>query len=135
LVPWWKTAALGIAFPQLAADWKNGVLFVGSKGNLLSDYSRHLLLPEENFKGFVPPAKTIPESIGHHAEWIRACKTGEPTTCNFDYSGALTEAVLLGNVAYRSRARIEWDSKNLKAKNCPQAEEFIQHKYRSEWKL
>ena len=41
-------------------------------------------------------------SIGHHAEWIAACKTGSPTTCNFDYSGALTEAVLLGNVSYRS---------------------------------
>jgi predicted dehydrogenase len=61
--------------PELAKNWKNGVLFVGSKGQLLSDYSRHLLLPEKQFEGFIPPAPSIPDSIGHHAEWVRACKT------------------------------------------------------------
>ena len=57
------------------------------------------------------PEPTIPRSIGHHAEWIKACKEGTPTTCNFDYSGALTEAVLLGNVAYRVGQPLEWDAK------------------------
>ena len=71
---------------ELLGRWKSGVLFVGRKGMLLSDYSRHLLLPEKEFAGFVAPPHSIPDSIGHHAEWIRACKTGEPTTCNFDYS-------------------------------------------------
>ena len=72
---------------ELADQWKGGVLFVGSKGVLLSDYGRHRFIPER--EGFVAPARTIPDSVGHHAEWIRACKTGSPTTCNFDYSGAL----------------------------------------------
>jgi predicted dehydrogenase len=121
--------------PDLAHQWKSGVLFVGKKGSLLSDYGRHRLLPEADFAGFVPPALTIPDSIGHHAEWIRACKTGAPTTCNFDYSGALTEAVLLGNVAYRSGTQIEWDSRKLRAKNWPAADEFIQHRYRKGWKI
>jgi predicted dehydrogenase len=120
---------------DLAAKWKSGVLFVGKKGALLSDYSRHLLLPERDFAGSAPPSPFIVDSIGHHAEWIRACKTGEPTTCNFDYSGALTEAVLLGNVAYRAGARIQWDSKQLRATGCPQAEPFIRHHYRRGWKL
>ncbi len=48
------------------------------------------------------PPQTIPHSIGHHPEWIHACKTGAPTTCNFGYSGPLTEANHLGNVAYRA---------------------------------
>ena len=120
---------------DLAANWKSGVLFVGSKGMLLSDYSRHVLLPEKQFEGFVRPAPSIPDSIGHHAEWIRACKTGEPTTCNFEYSGALTEAVLLGNVAYRTGKRLDWDSPGLRAKGCPEAEQFIQHVYRKGWKI
>ena len=38
---------------------------------------------------------------------IKACKDGSPTTCNFDYSGALTEAVLLGTVAYRLGKNLE----------------------------
>ncbi|HTL57048.1 MAG TPA: Gfo/Idh/MocA family oxidoreductase [Candidatus Limnocylindrales bacterium] len=120
---------------DLAEKWKSGVLFVGKKGNLLSDYSRHMLLPEDRFKAFVPPAPSIADSIGHHAEWIRACKTGEPTTCNFEYSGALTESVLLGNVAYRAGARMEWDTQALRAKGCPAAESFIQHEYREGWKI
>ncbi len=130
-----KQPSPSVLSPGLAAKWKRGVLFVGTKGSLLSDYNRHVLLPEEQFAGFVPSAPSIPDSIGHHAEWIRACKTGDPTTCHFDYSGPLTETVLLGNVAYRARTRIEWDSEHLKAKGCPSADEFIQHHYRSGWKI
>lgn len=118
-----------------AEDWKSGVLFVGEKGMLLSDYSRHVLLPEKEYEGFKPPARFIEPSIGHHNEWIRACKTGGETTCTFDYSGPLTEAALLGNVAYRVGRKLEWDAKNLKATNCPEADQFIQHQYREGWKL
>jgi len=121
--------------PELAEKWKSGVLFVGSKGWLLSNYNRHVLLPEKDFAGFIPPQPFIPNSVGHHQEWIQACKTGGPTTCNFDYSGALTEAALLGNVAHRAGCKIEWDSQNLRAKNCPAADEFIHHHYRRGWKI
>jgi predicted dehydrogenase len=121
--------------PEQAGAWKSGVLFVGEKGELLADYSRHRLFPEKDFAGFTPPAPFIPDSIGHHREWIEACKSGTPTTCGFEYSGPLTEAVLLGNVAYRSSRRLEWDWKNLRAVNCPEADRFIRHEYRKGWKI
>src|SRR6185436_15687097 len=81
--------------PELYAKWKGGVLFVGAKGQLLSDYSRHVLLPEKDFAGFVRPAKSIPDSIGHHKEWVEAIRKGGATTCPFSYSGPLTETALL----------------------------------------
>ncbi len=121
--------------PDTAAKWKSGVLFVGARGSLLADYTRRVLLPEKDFAGFVPPTLFIADSAGHHEEWIRACKTGSPTLSNFDYAGALTEAALLGNVAYRAGKKIEWDPVNLRAVNCPAAEEFIQHHYRRGWTL
>ncbi len=130
-----KQPSPDVLAPDLAREWKSGVLFVGRKGNLLSDYGRHRLIPEKNFAGFVAPTPFIPDSIGHHAEWIRACKTGEPTTCNFEYSGALTEAVLLGNVAYRAEARIDWNSRKLSARNCKEAQKYIHHHYRKGWKV
>jgi hypothetical protein len=102
---------------------------------VLSDYGKHVLLPEERFKDFQPPEPFIPKSLGHHAEWVRACKTGEPTTCHFDYAGALTEANLLGVVAYRLGKKLEWDPVALKAKNCPEAEALIRPKYREGWTL
>ncbi|OAI49926.1 oxidoreductase [Planctomycetaceae bacterium SCGC AG-212-F19] len=115
--------------------WGDGVLFVGAKGMLLADYSNRKLLPEKDFAGFTPPAPTIPNSIGHHKEWVEACKNGGPTTCNFDYSGALTETVLLGNVAYRLGRPITWDAKNLKAVGEPEADKLIHKEYRKPWTL
>lgn len=115
--------------------FKSGVLFLGEKGNLLADYGRRHLLPAERFKDFLPPAPTIPDSIGHHKEWIEAIRNGGPTTCNFDYSGALTEAVLLGNVAYRTGRRVEWDGATGQARGVPEAAQFVQHAYRPGWRL
>lgn len=112
-----------------------GNLFVGDKGMLWADYDQYHLYPEEKFKDFKPPAPTIPRSIGHHKEWILACKTGKPTTCNFSYAGPLTEAVLLGNVSYRTGKRLEWDHTKLQATNCPEAERFLRTEYRKGWTL
>ena len=116
-------------------NWGAAVLFVGDKGMLLADYGRRQLLPEADFADFQAPAPTIPKSLGHHQEWILACKTGEPTTCSFDYSGPLTETVLLGNVSYRVGSPLEWDAENLRATNCPQAEQYLQREYRPGWTL
>jgi len=116
-------------------QWGSGVLFVGDKGMLLADYGKYLLLPENQFVGFTPPPKTIPDSLGHHKEWLHACKTGAPTTCNFAYSGRLTEANHLGNVAYRAAKKIEWDAKNMRIPNAPDAERFLRREYRAGWKL
>lgn len=113
----------------------NGVMFVGTEGKMFADYGRYRLFPSDKFAGFQPPEQTIPKSIGHHAEWIKACKDGSPTTCNFDYSGALTETVLLGNVAYRTGASLEWDAKNLKATNCEAADAYISKEYRAGWEV
>jgi predicted dehydrogenase len=115
--------------------WSDGVLFVGSRGMLLADYGKHQLLPEKEFADFQRPPKVIPDSIGHHAEWIHACKTGAPTTCPFSYSGLLTEANHLGNVAYRAGKHIEWDANNLRLPNAPDAEHLLGREYRPGWTL
>ncbi len=116
-------------------QWGSAVLFIGSEGMLIADYNRHQLLPEDKFVDFKRPDSFIPNSIGHHREWAEACKTGGPTTCNFDYSGALTEAALLCNVALRTGEKLTWDAKNLKAVNCPEADAFIRRPYRKGWTL
>lgn len=116
-------------------QWGDGCLFVGQNGMLLADYDRHVLLPEAAFADFKRPEPFIPESIGHHLEWLEACKTGEKTTCNFDYSGALAETVLLGNVAYRSGKKIEWDADRLKITNTRDADKFLDTPRRAGWEI
>jgi predicted dehydrogenase len=116
-------------------QWGMAILFVGDQGMLLSDYDKHVLLPEEKFKDFKRPDPFLPVPRGHFEEWLDACKTGKPTGSNFEYASALTIANHLGNVAYRLGKRLEWDPANLKAKNAPEADLLIRKTYRAGWKL
>jgi hypothetical protein len=131
----------GLEKPQIWKDkgipqWANGHLFIGDEGMLLSDYNKHVLLPEETFADFKEPDPFIPRSTGgHHQDWVDACKGGAPTMCDFEYSGLLTEANHLGNVAYRAGKKLQWDTKEMRATNAPDAEQFIRREYRKGWKL
>ena len=110
-----------------------GQYVFGEKGTIMTDaYCKSpRIIPEAKMRAFERPPKTIPRSPGHHQEWIDACKGRGRTTTNFDYSGPLTELVLLGNLAIRMGARIEWDPVNLRCTNVPEANEYIRHGYRA----
>lgn len=116
-------------------NWSSGQLFIGDKGMILSNYTQHIFLPEEDFIGVKRPEQSIPKSLGHHNEWVDAIRNDRTTTCNFDYTGALTECVLLGVVSFRSKQPIEWDAENLKVKNDAGAQDLIHKEYRKGWNL
>ena len=116
-----------------------GSLLVGSRGNLFSggDYgANYNLIPEKNFEGYKGPEPWIERSIGHTAEWLRALKTDKPAMSNFaDYSGKLTEIILLGNVAMRARHKVEYDGDAMKITNCTESNNFLHREYRKGWVL
>ena len=120
-------------------DPEDGIIFVGDKGKMLvtgwgGEHPR--LLPEQRDKDYKRPAKTLPRSIGHHQEWIAACKTGSATRSNFDFAGPLTEAVLLGSVCiHNGGQKLTWDSANLKITNDPDADKLLHYEYRKGWSL
>lgn len=120
-------------------DPEDGIIFVGERGKMLVEGwggERPRLIPESRDKAYRRPPKTLPRSIGHHAEWIQACKTGSATRSNFDFAGPLTEAVLLGSVCVRlGGQKLYWDSANMKVTNVPEANEFLHYKYRQGWEL
>ena len=72
---------------------------------------------------------------------MAAIKGGDPTVSNFpDYAGPLTEMVLLGNLAVwaadsGSGPQIEWDAKNLKAKNVSNLDLLIKPEYRQGYSI
>jgi hypothetical protein len=86
-------------------------------------------------KAYKLPPKTIPRSIGHHQEWLAACKGGKPAQANFEFAGPLTEAVLLGNIAIRTGEKLSWDGPNMTCTNVPKANEYIHCFYRKGWTL
>jgi predicted dehydrogenase len=118
---------------------RSGVVFVGEKGKLFADYNSLKLLPAESFADYKAPPKTlgdVPPDGNHHREWLAAIRKNDPSaaSCNFDYSGAVAETVLLGTVAYRTGKELAWDAATLKATNAPEAEQFVrQGEYRKGW--
>jgi predicted dehydrogenase len=124
--------------PGEELDPEDGLIFVGEKGKLLVEGwggERPRLIPKSSMDAFEPPLQTLPRSMGHHAEWIAACKGGEPARSNFDFAGSLTEAVLLGTVAVRTRKHLEWDAQSLSITNVPDANQFVIKQYRKGWEL
>jgi len=117
----------------------DGILFVGDKGKMLVEgWGGHSprLIPEKRMKEYKRPPKTLPRSIGHHKEWLEACKHGTPTQSSFAFAGPFTEAVLLGTVCVRVGGRkLLWDSKNFKVTNVPEANPLLHYEYRKGWTL
>ncbi len=119
--------------------WKEhgGCLVVGSEGMIKSTEhnSSFTLLPEDKYRDFEGPAKTLPRSGSHEREWVRACKGGAPTMSNFDYAGPLAEFLLLGNVATQFDAELEFDPRACKIVNHARADAALRREYRKGWSL
>lgn len=136
----WYDGGLRPSIPaSLEADreWEsNGTLVVGDDGALLANTycSSVRMVPEAKMKEFLPnrPEKTIPRiKGGHFKEWTRAIQGDGPKAgSNFDYSGPLTEAVLLGNLAIRSGRRLNWDGEALRVTNFEPANAYVRRPYR-----
>jgi len=122
---------------QRLGEGENGLLIVGDKGVLTcagwSGMPR--LLPLELHREYKRPPKTIPRVAGHHADWLQACKGGTPACSNFEYGARLTEFMLLGTLAFRTRKVVKWDSEGMRATNAPEAQPLIEGTYRTGWEL
>ena len=102
---------------------------------MVSDYGKNVLSPSAKFKGFKAPAQSIAKSAGHYNEWLKACRNGGESLCNFDYSGSLIEHNLLGNVAHRAGKALDWDAKNFKITNDEAANKLLTKAYRRGWEI
>jgi predicted dehydrogenase len=133
----------------------SGCILVGDKGELFSpddgdgDFRFFAKLKDE--KELVratdhEAAKAIPQTIPRnlfkggtderqHLEWIAACKGAAPAYSNFDVAAYLTEIMLLGCVALRTGKKLEWDGPKMRARNAPEASQYVRREYRKGWKL
>lgn len=144
----------------------NGSILIGDKGIMTcGEGASHPQIYLKNGDKITLPAnygedfkfKGFPEN-GHQTSWVRACKAGfeskehKELTSSFDYSGPLTETVLMGNLAIRSfqtasgkddrdrqvfdgRKKLLWDGKNMKITNYDPANAFVKREYRKGWTL
>jgi predicted dehydrogenase len=119
----------------------SGALIVGDKGKLYApgDYAEN----GARMIGVDKPKVEWTRSPGHFEEWVRAIKGGEPARSNFqDYSGGLTETVLLGNLAVWAAPeagakgkKIEWDAKKAEATNAPEVAHIVKPEFHNGYTL
>jgi predicted dehydrogenase len=122
--------------PPGLENWGIGAAFQGADGTLICDYGQHKIFRQgKEDLGFTRPAETIPDSPGHLREFLNAIKTRELCTCDVDYGHKLTKAGLLGNIAYRTGQRVEWNDAAERITNDKAADRMVTRRYRKPWKL
>jgi hypothetical protein len=115
-----------------------GLLFVGDHGKILCGFngSNPKLIPQSKMDAYKQPPKTLPRSPGNEREWLDACKGGKTKPgANFEFSGMVTETLLLGNVASLSGERLHWDRAALKVTNSDAAQKLVKPERRKGWEL
>ncbi len=143
----------------------NGVIMIGEKGiitcgtygsnpKIYFNNGDQMTMPDDYVVD--RPYLNLPER-GHQASWAEACKAGfnspehRQLTSSFDYSGPLTETVLMGNLAIRSysegaigengrrqfngRKKLLWDGESMKITNYDEANRYVSRNYREGWQL
>ena len=99
-----------------------------------------ILRAEQNGSGAAPLAG---DSL-FQLDWLDACKgksdnvqhgTSSKTHCDFDYSGAMMEQMLLGLVAHKAGKRLEYDPVSGRVTNASTANDDLKRQYRAGWTL
>jgi len=141
-VAWYQGGAMPES-PNRAIDLNkidHGAMFEGSKGCLVADFQSRLVFPQGNdadMTYYKPRSKEalIPPLGNFQQQWIKACKGGLKTSCNFGYASDMIETMLLGLVAYRVGKKIKYDGATGQVTDCPEANQYLSRTYRDGWTL
>lgn len=113
-----------------------GVFFQGNNGTLFADYGRRKWFAEgDRMNDFAPPEPSIPRSPGHDREFLDSVKSRQNPSCCFENHLPLGTALVLGQIAYESGRKLEWDSKAGKILGDKRAQRLTYPDYRKPWKL
>ena len=110
-----------------------GILFHGNKATMFVNRELYRIVPE---KGSTVEAREEKRQDGgnanHWANFLHCIKTREKPQSDIEKCYHSTATCLLGNVALRSKLRIDWDGETLRQ---PETRKYLTREYRKPWKL
>jgi predicted dehydrogenase len=115
---------------------EQGSLILGTDGLLVLPHGGEpFTLPETKIAAAQKPSFPARD---HYAEFLDAVLAGGTTRCSagFDYSGPLTESVLIGNVAaHFPDETLAFDATRLAFPQKPEANQHLTRTYRKGWRI
>jgi predicted dehydrogenase len=125
-----------------------GIMFHGTDGTLFVDREGYQISPEKKGRGAAATNRIEPETgknsnnqlTSHWQNFVECVRSRRPPISDIEIGHRSTSTCHLGNVAYRSRRRIEWDGKAEKVKNASMKDlgpgaMFLNRPHRKPWKL
>ena len=119
--------------------YKNGVLFVGTKGKLwFTHHGGYRFMPRSN--GWCMPRVDRPDDFNyrrvtpaHFREFYAAIREGREANDNFEYSVPLAKTVCLGNISSLAGkgSILKWDGTHIT--NNAAADKYVTKEYRKGW--
>lgn len=151
------TLQITLEYPEFVATYENrlcntyglekhdyGIEFYGTDGTMFLDREGFEVFPETtermgSIAGRTAEMKMHQADDGlanHVANMLECMRTRKTPQTDIEYGYHSTSACLLGNVALRSKERIEWDVARRRLTNGgPAAQKLLNREYRAPWKL
>ena len=118
---------------------EHGVMFTGTDATVIVDTSGWEIIAEPQKRGMIEMkrvARTDEKMRAAHAGNLLAClKSREAPVENLDIGHHVSTVAHLGNLALRSRSRIDWDPSAERVTNSQAANDLVIRPYRAPWKL
>jgi hypothetical protein len=140
---WWHDGGMKPPLPEELAALdqelpREGMMFIGDSGKIVAGFrcESPRILPEKRMIEITGAAEPPKDEVDRRERnWVAAFKNGKEAPGSFLKASAVTETILLGGVALRTRKRLVYDSKNMRITNVPEANQYLTRQYRAGWEL
>ena len=114
-----------------------GVIIYGERGAILggTNYQDPVLVGVRDGERAASRIRVPSEFTDPTTEMVQAFQGVKNSAGCFANAQTVCEAIALGNLSIRAANRLEWDNKEMKVTNVPEANDYIKRVYRSGWEL
>jgi predicted dehydrogenase len=120
-----------------------GIQFHGTDATLFVDRGGYEVIPEYSGEALERRPKTAAlrgrstsgGNLEHHQNWVDCMHSRQEPICDVEIGHASTVLPHLGNIAYRTDSRIDWDGEAELCKDNRAANELLSREYRKPWRL
>ncbi|MFN8357410.1 MAG: Gfo/Idh/MocA family oxidoreductase [Spirosomataceae bacterium] len=136
---WEQFMAMGTS-PYLDDSSEPGVAFIGEKGILAVNRVHWKLMPlQDNGKYLMealPTRRSYDSGLDAHTRnWLECIRERKDPNCTIEMGRDAAVVAHLGNIAYRTGRKLEWDAAKRTFKNDLESNKFLKPTYRSPWEL